>query len=493
MSDRIVRQLPNEITRLKQGAYRRLFSNRGFRSLWTAQTISGVGDWLLVGLLINIVTDRSNGSATAVAGIMVAKIIPSLLFSSVIGAIVDRFDRRRLMIACDLVSGALCLALIGTNAMPDNIGLAIIYTVTFLMEIFSLLFLPAKNALIPRLVDERDLAAANGLSYTTQQASMLVGLLASGAIVSVFVGLVKAIAAAQVPGVSAWVASAPYLAGPQAGIILDAVSFVISAGLIATIAATVGKLHRRGLDWRLFGHEVVESFTILREHRELRGFLVTIGLAILGGGAIIPVGMVYVRENLVGGVPFLEMVQGLGRAASQSSQTFVLVFLALGMLLGAVAVPKVAARVRLETLFVAGVAGFGLMMLGFSTVGLYWLASLFAIGAGFMIAAVTVAGNTYVAETVADEQRGRVFAALESVLRVALLLSMIVTAPLGDIVGVYVRRFLAATGGNPAKLVLTPSRITLIFASAIVLVAAVYAMNAIQWRVVKEKTADAEA
>jgi dTMP kinase len=466
----------------EKGGYKRLLSDRGFRNLWVAQTISGIGDWLVVSLLISIVTQRSNASALAIAGIMIAKIIPSLLFSSVIGAVVDRFDRRRLMIACDVVNAVLCLGLLGTNLLPDSAALAIIYTVTFLMEIANLLFVPAKNALIPMIVEERDLAAANGLSYTTQQASMLIGLLASGAIVAVFATFLKAIASAGIPVVSTFVANAPYLAGPQAGIVLDFFSFLFSALLIARIVVPANAKRAAVLDWRMFGHEVVESFTILREHKELRGFLTTIGFAILGGGAIIPVGLVYVQENLVGGVPFLEMIKGFERTAAQPPQTFILVFLALGMVSGAVFVPRLAVNVKLETLFVAGVAGFGLMMLGFSSVGHYWVASLFAIAAGFSLAVVTVAGNTYVAETVIDEQRGRVFTALESILRVALLLSMVVIAPIGDIVGVIVRRFLEATHGNPIDLVLTPSRITLLFASVIVLGAAVYAMRAIPWR-----------
>lgn len=464
------------------GSYRRILKDKSFRRLWIAQTISGIGDWLVVSLLITIVTDKSNGSALAIAGIMIAKIVPSLLFGGVIGALVDRWDRRRIMIACDLSNGVLCLGLLAANRLPDVGALTVIYAVTFLMEIANLLFVPAKNALIPKLVEERDLAAANGMSYTTQQASMLIGLLASPAIVAVFVGLLRVITAAQIPLLSAFIAGNDYLVGAQAGIVLDFFSFLASAALVTGIAVASVTRREAHLDWKLFGHEVVESWTILKEHKELRAFLTSIGLAILGGGAIIPVGLVYVRENLVGGVPFLEMVKGFERVASQPSQTFILVFLALGMLTGAFVVPRVAERIRLESLFVAGVAGFGLMMLGFSTVGYYWIASLFAVGAGFMLAAVTVAGNTYVAETVVDEQRGRVFTALESVLRVALLVSMAVTAPLGDALGLIVRRFLASTHGDPSRLVLTPSRITLIFASFIVLGAAFYAMRAIPWR-----------
>jgi dTMP kinase len=350
------------------------------------------------------------------------------------------------------------------------------------MEICNLLFVPAKNTLIPSIVNEGDLTAANGLSYTTQQASMLIGLTGSAAIISAFGALLRWVIGLEVPGLSAFLAMAPDLAGPQGGIVLDFFSFLVSALLISRIRVAAMARHERAFDLHLIGRDVVEAFGVLRERRELRGFLGTIGLAILGGGAIIPVGLVYVQQNLVGDVPFLDMVPPLQRLATQSSGTFMLVFMALGMFAGALVVPRIARRFTLEQLFVAGVAGFGLAMLGFSTTGLYWVAAVFAMAAGFLLAEVTVAGNTYIAETVEDGVRGRVFAALESVLRVALLASMVLTAPTGDIVGGFVRRFFEASRLEPEEIVLTGSRITLMFASLIVLVAAVYAMRAIAWR-----------
>jgi dTMP kinase len=466
------------------GGYRRLLANRSFRNLWIGQTISGVGDWLVIGLLIPLVGDLAPGSSMAVAGIMIAKIIPSLLIGSVLGVLVDRFDRRRLMIACDLINGVLCLGLLASSikgVVPAGVALALIYLITFLMEICNLLFVPAKNAIIPSLVEERDLASANGLSYTTQQASMLVGLVASGAIVGVFAAVLGGIIAARIPVFSAFVAGAPALRGPQGGIVLDFFSFLFSAALISTLRVKRFERREHALDLRLMGRDVIESWQILRSHRELRAFLLSVGLAILGGGAIVSVGLVYV-QNLVGGIPFLDLVPPLQRVATQAPQTFMLVFLGLGMFLGAVVVPRVAQRLSLQMLFVTGIAGFGLSMFGFSLVTVYWVAALFGIGSGFFIAQVTVAGNTYVAETVADEVRGRIFAALESIIRVALLASMVLTAPVGDLVGGIVRRIVSPAAGAAFPLYFTGPRITLLLAAAIVIGAAFYALRAIDWR-----------
>lgn len=311
---------------------------------------------------------------------------------------------------------------------------------------------------------------------------MLIGLTMSGAIVSAWVAIVTWVQQGGIWLLSEAARNAPYLIGPRAGVLIDSASFFLGAAVISGIATKTPDRRMRTFDLRLIGRDVIESFNLLRRERELRGFLTTIFLAILGGGAIISVGLTYVQENLVGAVPFLDQIEGLDRLASQSPQVFMLVFMAAGTAAGAFIVPRFAARFPLETLFVAGVGGFGLAMVGFSSVGIYAVAALFGMAAGFMLAQVTVAGNTFVAERVPDERRGGVFVALESVLRVSLLLSMVVTAPVGELVGGFVRRWAEINHIVPATIVLTGSRITLWFASAIVLGAAAYATYAIDWR-----------
>ncbi len=468
-------QLPPEGLGAQAGGYRRVLAKPAFRRLWTGQVISGIGDWLVIGLLIPLVQQLSNGSAFAVAGIMIAKIIPSLVYGQVLGALVDRFDRRKLMITCDLTQMVLSLFLLLTNS------LAVIYLIVLSMETMGLMFYPAKNALIPKLVDERDLAVANGLSYTTQQASMLIGLTMSAAIVALFERIVRFVLEAHLPIVNLLVGPAePYLLGPRSGVVLDSLTFLASAIMLSGISLSASGHGEGRLSLNMIGRDAIDSFRFLGSHRELRGFLMSIGFAILGGGAIIPVGVTYVTENLTGGIPFLDMVPALQRLVA-TPVNFMLVFLALGMVTGAVVVPRLARNIRLNMLLPTGIAGFGATMLGFSLVGVYWLAAIFAIGAGFFLAQVTVAGNTYVSHTVADQIRGRVFTAMESVIRVSLLLSMVITAPLGDAVGVFVRRAALASGRVPEHLVLTGSRITLVSASLIVVAAALFAFRNVQW------------
>ncbi|MDZ4168939.1 MAG: MFS transporter [Coriobacteriia bacterium] len=459
-----------------KGAFGRLLRDPRFRRLWTAQLVSGIGDWLVIGLLIPMVSALSGGSSFAVAGILIAKIIPALVLSGVTGALVDRFDRRKTMIVADVVRALLVLVLLSTNS------LFAIYAIVLLMETASLFFWPARNALIPYLVEEGDVTVANGVMYTTQQASMLIGLTASGAILAGFEAVVRTVIAADMPVVDYLVGLAsPALLGPRAGFFLDFMTFSISALIISSIrvdARPPGS--KEAFRLSLLGRDVRESYTFLRDHRELKGLLVTLFFAILGGGAIIPVGLDYVK-TLVSGPVFAEGLAWL-QQLSGSPQTFMLVFMAAGMVVGALIVPRLERALSLQVLFAGSVAGFGLAMLGFASVPVYGLAGLFAMGAGACIATLTVAGNSYVVQTTSDEIRGRVFTALESVVRVALLLSMVVMAPLNDIIGGYVLAFVEANGLAPDMLALTGPRITLMLSATIVLGAAVYGFTALRWQ-----------
>ena len=464
----------------RAGGYGRLLRNRRFRRLWYAQFVSGIGDWLVIGFLMPLVTKLSGGSSFAVAGILIAKIIPALVLSSLTGVLVDRFDRRKVMITADLVRVVLALALVWTNS------LWVIYAVVLLMETASLFFWPARNALIPYLVADEDITAANGLSYTTQQASMLVGLSAVTAILAGFEVLVRWVLAVKLPIITSLVGVfAPALLGERAGVVLDSFTFIFSATMVALIAVKARPPHEAGpFDLTLIGRDVVESFRFLREHVELRSLLLVIGFAILGGGAIIPVGIVFIAEqsgNLVGGIPLLAGIPAL-KALVGSRQTFVLVCLALGMVLGALLVPRAERRLRLQLLFAGSVAAFGLGMIGFASVRQYWIACIFTAVAGGCIAMLTVAGNSYVVRTTADAIRGRVFTAQESVVRVSLLLSMIVMAPLGDIAARIIRGLVSRSGVPYDEVYLTGPRMTLWFAAAIVVAAAVYAFRTLHWR-----------
>ncbi|HET6497638.1 MAG TPA: MFS transporter, partial [Coriobacteriia bacterium] len=378
---------------------------------------------------------------------------------------------------CDLARAALTLGLLFTNE------LALIYLIVLLMEVGSLFFSPSRSALIPRLVAAEDVTAANGFAYTTQQAAMLVGLTASGVLLALFERIVRLVLESGLPLVDLLVGPiAPALVGPRAGVMLNAMTFLVSAAFIASIAdGRSGPREKVRLDLRLIGADVVDAFRFLRGHRELRSLLLTIGLAIFGGGAIVTIGLVIVPRQLVGDVPFAEEVPWLEHLAAAPT-SFMLVFLAVGMVGGALVVPRLAQRVTLQLLFLGGVAGFGVAMFAFALVDSYGMAAALALIAGMCIAAVAVAGNTYIVTTVDDAIRGRVLTALESVVRVSLLASMLLMAPLGDIVAGVVERLQRAYPETIGAVGMSGLQVALMLAATIVLASAVYAFRTLEWQ-----------
>ena len=137
-----------------------LVTNTQFSRLLIAQTVSSFGDW--VGFVAVTALVASKGGGYAVAGVMVARLLPAILFGPLAGALVDRFDRKRLMIGSDIARGALYVV------MPFLGPLWAIYLISFVIECFSLLWTPSRDASLPNLVPRRQLGNATTLfPYTT--------------------------------------------------------------------------------------------------------------------------------------------------------------------------------------------------------------------------------------------------------------------------------------------------------------------------------------
>jgi len=444
--------------------------NPEFVKLWIAQFVSAMGDWLIIGILIPTVTKLSGGSAMAVAGILIVKIVPSLFLSQFTGSLVDRFSRKTIMLAADAIRFFLVLLLLFTNS------LFAIYLVVLLMETFSLFFYPARNALVPHIVHDHDVSLTNGFMYTTQQAAMIVGLATSGAIMAAFDAIVHWVMALPLGTLYHTLIHSltPVLLGSKAGYFVDALTFVISATCIALMHIDAKPPHAgEPISFKIIGKDAADSLKFMVHYEELRGILVSMFIGIVGGGAVVSVGLNYIA-SLNGQMPLADKLIWLQRFSS-SRQIFILTFLAVGMAAGAVVVPRIEKRLNARLLFPSSLAVFAAGMIGFAFTGRLFIASLYAIGAGACIALVYVTGTNYVIQNVSDDLRGRVFTSMEAVIRISLLVSMIVTAPASDFIGKFLRNFLNSHGMTKVLgLPLTGERLTLLFSSLIVAFAAYY-------------------
>jgi MFS family permease len=160
-----------------------LRNNRNFRLLYIGQTISQLGDWFNAVAVYALLLDLT-GSATAVAWMMIVQFLPVAIFGPMAGVLVDRVNRRRLMIATDLLRGGLILTLLFIRR-PDLVWIA--YVVMTFAVGAQAFFEPARTATIPNVTAPEDLLAANALSSATWAAMLAAGA-SLGGLVTQFAG-----------------------------------------------------------------------------------------------------------------------------------------------------------------------------------------------------------------------------------------------------------------------------------------------------------------
>ena len=148
-----------------------LRTNRNFRLLYAGQAISQLGDWFNSVAVFALLLDLT-GSATAVAWMMIVQILPIALVGPMAGVVVDRVDRRRLMIAADIARGCLIPGLLLVHR-SDQVWIA--YVVMALTITASAFFEPARTAIIPNLTTAEQLLPANALSSATWSAMLAIG------------------------------------------------------------------------------------------------------------------------------------------------------------------------------------------------------------------------------------------------------------------------------------------------------------------------------
>lgn len=159
-----------------------LRNNRNFRLLYIGQTISQLGDWFNAVAIYALLLDLT-GSATAVAWMMIVQFLPVAVFGPLAGVVVDRVNRRRLMIATDLLRGGLVLTLLFIRR-PDQVWIA--YVVMAVAVGAQAFFEPARTATIPNVTSPEDLLPANALSSATWSAMLALGASIGGLVTALF-------------------------------------------------------------------------------------------------------------------------------------------------------------------------------------------------------------------------------------------------------------------------------------------------------------------
>ena len=152
-----------------------VFRNRNFTLLWSSELVSQIGT-ALSSLAAAIWVYQLTGSSLSVGLMLIASVAPSLLVGLVAGVFVDRMDRRRIMIAANLIRAVLVLLI--PFLLPHNI--AWLYILTLCSNAVGQFFSPAHASLLPEVASDEELTAANSMMAISSFGSMAVGFAASG-------------------------------------------------------------------------------------------------------------------------------------------------------------------------------------------------------------------------------------------------------------------------------------------------------------------------
>ena len=161
-----------------------LRSNTHFRRLWLGAVASFLGDWFNT-IALYVLVQRLTGSPLALGAVFITKMLPFALASPLAGLLTDRFDRRRLMIATDLLRAVVVLGFLAVDHASD---LPLLYGLITLQVVLGAVFFPARMASIPNITTPNQLAAANVLSAATWSVLLAVGA-ALGGLVTDWLGV----------------------------------------------------------------------------------------------------------------------------------------------------------------------------------------------------------------------------------------------------------------------------------------------------------------
>lgn len=382
-------------------ALKRVFSHPAFVRLWSAQVLSSLGDWTGMFAILAITNHISNGSAAALSIVMVGRMLPSFFLATLGGVIVDRFDRRKVMMFADLGRAALICTL------PFARSVLQVFVVSFLIEILTLLWGPAKDAVLPDVVPKEQLANANSLGLVASYGTFPLGGVFFGACATVATWLGGFVALKSLGIDKAVVA-----------LWFDAGTFVASAVLVLTLPIRrPERTQGQRFDWSSSIREIREGLEFMRSDRRARAVIGGMGFGVIGAGAMVPLGSIFAESVLDGQASFGLLMTALGTGAA----------------VGVITLLAVQARLRREAVFESAVIGVGTFLILGVTFSSEVLCALCIGLLGACAGTAYITGFTILQEHVTEDLRGRTFASLAAVVRLCLLIALTVSPLLADL------------------------------------------------------------
>ncbi len=364
-----------------------LKANRNYRWTWSGQIVSEIGDHFNNVAVFSLALATTH-SGLVVTGIMLSRAIPAVMAGPVAGVLLDRLDRKRVMIASDLVRAVVALGFILAIPRHDT---WMLYLLSALLMFASPFFTSGRSSILPTIANKEELHTANSLTQTTQWMTLTVGSLLGGTAIGPF--------------------------GYKWAFAFNALSFLFSAACISRLRVARGsfRVERTALGedkvvrpW----HEYTEGL------RYMRASPLILGLALVGMGWASGGGAAQVLFSLFGELVFNRGPAGIGYLWGAAG---------IGLLVGGTFAHWLGKRISFEgykrTISICYVIHGGAYVI-FSQMRDFQLALLFLGISRAAVAVSSVLNMSQLLRHVSNEFRGRVFATMETMQWSTMILSM---------------------------------------------------------------------
>jgi MFS family permease len=364
-----------------------LHRNRNYRYTWMGQVVSEIGDHFN-NIAVYALAMELTRSGLVLTGIMLARAIPAVTIGPLAGVLLDRFDRKRIMIASDLTRAVVALGFI--LALAEKRA-SLLYLFSALLMIASPFFTAGRSAILPTIANRDEIHTANSLTQTTQWTTLTVGTFLGATVIAI---------------------------GYKWAFVFNALSFVFSAWAIWNLKAPKGKEFRAERR-NLTETEVVRPWHEYREGlRYIRSVPLVFGIVLLSVGWATGGGAAQILFTLFGDVVFNAGAVGIGVIWGCAG---------VGLLIGGVIGNTLGKRLSFRDYKLAVFIDFvihGASYVLFSRMQRFDLALVFIALSRASIAINSVMNYSHLLRTVADQYRGRVFATMETLTWSMMMISM---------------------------------------------------------------------
>lgn len=365
--------------------------------------MSSLGDW--VGVLAIAILANRIGGPSGIGIVMTARVLPGFFVGPLAGVIADRFDRKKTMIGADLARAAVIFSL------PFFENLPYLLVASVVLESLTLVWGPAKDASMPNVVPTKHLTHANSLSLLAVYGAWPLASLVFAALAGLgdfFGDNVTALGGLsdQPEALALW---------------MDSLSFLFSATMIASLTLPSSRRRATRLKLGQIKDDLFEGLRFVAVHKQVRPWLLGIGMTFTAAGAVFSLGVSFVEDVLGGG---------------EKGFAFVVGFLATGMIVGLLMVGLLSKIVQKDVLFSSSLLLLGAGLFGFASVSSLDSAIPLASALGFFGGCAYSTGYSLIHETTTDELRGRTFSAAYTIIRIGTLVGLglfpLLAGALGD-------------------------------------------------------------